>query len=283
MSGMRVDYDFFYSQLFWTPRVHLKWMPAKNSSVRMSLGKGYRTANVVAENMSLLVSNRAFVFVEDIKPEEAYNIGISFVQSFMMKGGNSNFTVDYYYTYFMNQTIIDLDSDPQSVLIYNLNDGKSYSHSFQAELDLYPVKRFEIVLAYRYNRVFQTTDGVLRQKALLSPHKALLNLSYATKFDKWKFNVTLQYNSSMRLPDTESNPEIYRLGAHSPDYFILNAQVRKKFKRVEFYVGGENLLNYKQKNPILSAGNPFGEYFDASIIYAPVNGITGYIGFRWTI
>jgi outer membrane receptor for ferrienterochelin and colicin len=62
MTGMRVDYNLFYNQLFWTPRVHLKWMPAKNSSIRISLGKGYRTANVVAENISLLVSNRNFVF-----------------------------------------------------------------------------------------------------------------------------------------------------------------------------------------------------------------------------
>ncbi len=283
MTGMRVDYNLFYNQLFWTPRVHLKWMPAKNSSIRISLGKGYRTANVVAENISLLVSNRNFVFLEELAPEEAYNAGISFVHSFMMRGGNSNFTVDYYYTHFVNQTIIDLDSDPQSVLISNLNGHLSNSHSFQAELNLYPLKRFEIVIAYRYNRVFQTTAGELQQKALMSPHKALLNLNYATKFDKWKFSATLQYNSSMRLPDTKSNPERYRLSSYSPDYLILNAQITKKFKKVELYIGGENLLNYKQKNPILSADNPFGEYFDASIIYAPINGIMGYVGFRWTI
>jgi len=273
--------------LFWTPRVHLKWLPAPNSSIRISAGKGYRTANVLAENLSLMISNRTFNFSDNLKPEEAYNAGISFVQSFDMKGGKSNFSIDYFYTYFMNQVLIDFDQNPQKVFVYNLNDegisGKSYSHSIQAEMTFYPLKRFEIIVAYRFNNVWQTTAGDLQQKALVSPHKALLNLNYATKFDKWKFNLTLQYNSSMRLPNTSINPPEYQLPDQSPDFFILNAQITKKFRTWEIYAGGENLLNYKQKNPILSADNPFGEHFDASIIYAPITGAMGYLGIRWTL
>lgn len=282
MPGIRFDYNSLYNQLFWTPRLHFKWMPHRNTSIRLSAGKGYRTSNVIAENTSLLVSNREFVFEENLRPEEAYNAGISLVQSFNMKGGKSSISLDYYYTDFINQNVIDVDRDPGKVIISNLH-GKSNSHSFQAELNMFPVKRFEIILAYRYNSVWQTTDGKFQPKALVSPHKAVLNLAYATKFDKWKFSTTLQYNSSMRLPNTENNPEAYRLSQRSPDYFILNAQVTKKFKNVEVYVGGENLLNYKQKNPIISADNPFGEYFDASIIYGPITGIMGYVGMRWTI
>ncbi len=282
MPGIRFDYNSLYNQLFWTPRFHLKWMAHKNSSFRLSAGKGYRTSNVIAENTSLLVSNREFVFTEDLKPEEAYNFGLSFVQTFDMKGGKSNLALDYYYTHFINQTVIDLDSDPREVRISNLH-GKSYSHSAQAELTLYPIKRFEIIVAYRFNDVWLTTGGKLQPKALASPHKALLNLSYSTKFDKWKFSTTLQFNSSMRLPETSGNPEEFRLPEKSPSYFVLNAQVTKKFRNWEVYVGGENLLNYKQKNPILSANDPFGEYFDASIIYAPITGAMGYVGLRWTI
>lgn len=287
MGGMRIDYNAFYKMLFWTPRIHLKWVPVPNSSFRISAGKGYRTANVLAENLSLMISNRTFTFSKNLKPEEAYNAGISFIQSFDMKGGKSNFSIDYFYTYFMNQVLIDFDQNPQKVFVYNLNDenlgGKSYSHSIQAEMTLYPLKRFEIIVAYRFNNVWQTTNGDLQQKALVSPHKALLNLNYATKFDKWKFNLTLQYNSSMRLPNTRMNPPEYQLPEQSPDFFILNAQITKKFRTWEIYAGGENLLNYKQKNPILSADNPFGEHFDASIIYAPITGAMGYLGIRWTL
>ncbi|MDR2868266.1 MAG: TonB-dependent receptor [Bacteroidales bacterium] len=280
MPGFRVDYNLMYKQLFWTPRLHIKWQMAKNSSVRASVGKGYRTANVIVENLSLLVSNRDFVYQYDnkgLKPEEAYNAGISFVQNFKVNGGNSSFSVDYFYTHFINQTIIDLDKDSHSVYVYNLNDklhrGTSYSHSFQADLTLTPFTRFEVVLAYRYNDVRLTTAGKLQKKALVSPHKALLNLNYATKFNRWKFSATLQYNSSMRLP----------IAKNSPDFLILNAQITYKYKGWEFYIGGENLTNYKQKDPIMGAENPFGSHFDASIIYAPIIGAMGYAGFRFTL
>ena len=282
MPGIRFDYNSLYNQVFWTPRIHVKWMPHKNTSIRLSAGKGYRTSNVIAENTSLLVSNREFVFEEVLKPEEAYNAGISVVQTFVTKGGNSSFSVDYYFTGFANQNIVDMDRDPQKIFISNLH-GRSNSHSIQAELLILPIKRFEIIVAYRFNSVWQTTEGVFQPKALVSPHKAVLNLNYSTKFDKWKFNMTLQYNSSMRIPNTENNPIEYRLPKHSPGYFVLNAQVTKKFRKVEVYVGGENLLNYKQKNPIVSADNPFGQYFDASMIYAPISGAMGYVGLRWTI
>ncbi len=285
MAGLRFDYNFYYNMLFWTPRLHLKWVPYRDGAVRLSAGKGYRTAHVLVENMSLLINNRTFIFPSELKPEEAYNGGVSFVQSFDMKGGKSKFSVDYFYTTFVNQMIIDLDRSPQRVYVYNLNDkmnkGKSYSHSFQAELTLYPLKRFELIMAYRFNDVWQTTGEDLQPKALMSPHKALLNISYATKFEKWKFNLTVQYNSSMRFPNTQNNPEPYRLPKQSPDYFIVNAQITKKYKTLEIYLGGENLLNYKQKNPILSADNPFGDYFDASMLYAPITGIMGYVGINW--
>ena len=287
MPGFRLDYNLLYNQLYWTPRLHLKWQIAKHTSMRASVGKGYRTANVYAENMSLMVSNRTFEVLEPLKAEEAYNAGISFVQEFSINGNKSLFSVDYFYTHFMNQTLIDLDQDIHKVMIYNLNGllnrGKSYSHSFQADLTLTPIERFEIVLAYRFNDVRQTLNNQLQRKPLTSPHKALLNLNYATKFNRWKFSATLQYNSSMRLPSTESNPEHYRLGSYSPDYLTLNAQVTYRYKGWEFYVGGENLTNYRQKHPILAADDPFGKYFDASLIYAPIVGIMGYAGFRFTL
>ncbi len=145
---------------------------------------------------------------------------------------------------------------------------------------LYPYKGIEIITAYRFNNVMQTINGKLQEKAMTPAHKALITLGYATKFDKWKFNATLQYNSSVRLPDTDQNPVAYQRGKNSPDYFILNAQITKKFRKVELYAGGENLLNYKQKNPIVSADNPYSDYFDASMIYAPITGIMGYMGLR---
>ncbi|MBR0077948.1 MAG: TonB-dependent receptor [Bacteroidales bacterium] len=290
MTGMRLDYNFYYQQLFWTPRFHIKWQATDNLSVRASAGKGYRSAFPEVENLALLTSNRQFVLYsgEQKRPEEAYNAGISMVQTFRMPGGNGSVAVDYFYTHFLNQTLIDLDRDAHSIYVYNLNGtfnghgNVSRSHSAQVEITLWPIARFEILLAYRFNDVRYQANGQWRKKALMSPHKALVNLNYSTRYDKWKFNLTLQVNGPQRLPDMSGNPAS-TLPEYAPTYCILNGQITKKFRRWEIYVGAENMLNYKQKNPIVDAANPFGENFDATVVYAPITGIMGYVGVRVTL
>ena len=296
MAGMRLDYNMVrdrlhsnnwesINQLFWTPRVHLKWQATKDLSVRASAGKGYRNAHFFAENQSLLLSSRSICFDGHPKPEEAWNAGASMVYQFDMPGGKASVAVDYFYTHFLQQMIVDLDWNVHEVHYYALNGdyngygNRSRSHSAQIELTLKPFQRFEMLLAYRYNDVRYMRQGVMRQKDLMSPHKALVNLNYSTRYDKWKFNVTLQVNGPQHLPDMSDNPAS-SLPEYAPTYCILNAQVTKKFRRWELYVGGENLLNYKQKNPIIDAQNPFGDNFDATVVYAPITGIMGYIGVR---
>jgi outer membrane receptor protein involved in Fe transport len=100
---------------------------------------------------------------------------------------------------------------------------------------------------------------------------------------KWQFDITSQFNGQARLPYTGDYPEPYRRGDSSPAYTILNAQITKYFKRWDLYVGGENLTNYRQENPIIASDDPFGEYFDASQIWGPVVGMKIYAGVRWKL
>ncbi len=297
MTGMRLDYNMVRdrqyssiwtnnSQLFWTPRVHVKWQATKDLSLRASAGKGYRNAHFFAENQSLMISSRNLHFDSSTEAEEAWNAGVSAVWQFNMPGGKASLAVDYFYTYFLQQMIVDLDEDVHGVHYYALNSNyngyhnRSRSHSAQIELTLRPLQRFEILLAYRYNDVRYMRKGVMRQKDMMSPHKALINLNYSTPYDKWKFNINCQIYGPMPLPNTQSNPEPYRRPEVSKPYCLLNAQITKKFRKWEIYAGGENLLNVKQKDPIVQAENPFGEYFDATMVYMPITGIMGYIGVR---
>ena len=272
IAGIRFDYNSLYG-LFWTPRLHAKWALAKNTSIRVTGGKGYRSPNVLIENTSLMASSRHFVIADNLKAEQAWNAGISFTQTFKIKNKECSFILDYFYTDFVNQIVVDLYKNTHAVYFYNLT-GKSYSHSAQAELILYPFKGFEITMAYRRNLVKETIDNKLRDKLLSSRDKALLNISYATKFEKWKFNITGQFHGSQYLYPAGSTEK------KSPNFFTFNAQITKKFKYVEIYAGAENFTNYKQKNPIIEAKNPFGDKFDASMIWGPVTGAMGYAGVR---
>jgi hypothetical protein len=121
------------------------------------------------------------------------------------------------------------------------------------------------------------------RKPLTTTSRILLNLAYFTRFEKWKFDATLQRFGRSRLPGTAENPAEYRRANYSDPFFTLNAQVTKKFKRFEVYLGGENLMNFMQEGAIISAADPFSPYFDASMIWGPGMGAVVYAGLRFAV
>jgi len=244
---------------------------------------------VLAENQGLLASARQFVIEgEDpslpfgLRPEVAWNAGLNLTQTFRLDYREGTFTLDYYRSEFTNQIVIDLDRSPQQVAFYNL-DGRSFSNSVQAQLDYELIKFLDLRLAYRWLDVQTTYDGDLRAKPLVASHRAFMNLAYETRGD-WVFDLTVNWQGSQRLPDTGTNPEAFQLASASPSFWLVNAQISKALgAHWELYVGGENLLNRRQKQPILSAEQPFSPYFDASMVWGPIFGRNVYLGFRYRL
>jgi hypothetical protein len=69
----------------------------------------------------------------------------------------------------------------------------------------------------------------------------------------------------------------------SGDYAIMLTQITKNYRNWSFYAGAENLGNFTQKEAIIAPDDPFGTYFDASRIWAPVFGRMVYMGIKYTI
>ncbi len=127
----------------------------------------------------------------------------------------------------------------------------------------------------------------LMEKAMVSKHRAFINMSYETKNSHWQFDFTTQFNGSKRLPYTGGNPGDYQRGSRSPDYFNLLGQITylTKINKADFsvYLGVENLLNYKQTSPIVASDAPFSKYFDASMVWGSIYGRMLYAGLRLKI
>jgi outer membrane receptor protein involved in Fe transport len=172
-----------------------------------------------------------------------------------------------------------MDESPQQVMFYNLN-GKSYATSFQSQIDYELIRRLDLRIAYRwYNVKTQYLSGI-KDKPFTSKHRAFVNLGYSTQ-NHWKFDFTTQWYGPKRIPSTASNPAPFRVAENSPAFFLMNAQISKEWnEKFEVYLGVENLLDYKQENPIIAADDPFGPYFDSSLIWAPVSGRMFYGGLR---
>jgi len=281
IAGVRGDYNSRFGYFF-TPRLHIRVNSSQSTTIRGSIGKGYRSPNLMAENSAVFVSQRVLVFAPDLGNEEAWNYGVNFTWNFSLFNENAELSVDAYRTSFVKQIIADQDSLPTALIFYNLN-GTSYSNSAQVQFTFSPVKQFTIMAALRYNDVKVTEGGILHQKAMVNQYKSLISLGYATKFEKWKFDLTGQLNGSARLPDTQKMPAYLQRAGSSPVWFNLLGQVSKKFKHFDVYLGGENLTNFRQADPIAEYWKPYHTYFDASMAWGPIVGITVYAGIRMTI
>ncbi len=286
--GLRADYHSYFGWIT-TPRIHLKYDINLNNTLRFSGGSGFKMANIFAENTNYFVSSRQYIIKNPmngygygLNPEKAWNYGMNFLHQFRLYDRAGTMSIDAYQTQFINQVVVDLDANPNQVLFYNLK-GPSYSNSVQAELNYELLSGLSMRMAYRWLDVKTTYDGGLKSKPFIASHRAFINLAYET-ISKWKYDITAQWLSGKRLPDTRSNPQDYQLGSYSPAYMQVSAQVSKQFNtKMEVYIGVENLTNYVQPQLILSNAQPFGQYFDASMIWGPVNGRLIYIGLRYGI
>ncbi len=288
VAGIRGDYHNIFGA-FATPRLHLRYAFSDNIVLRASGGRGQRTANIIAENSGLLASARQWQIQSDgshkpygLEAEVAWNYGLNYSHCFRINGKEGTFAVDLYRTDFENQIVVDLDQSPQQAVFYNL-DGKSVSNSIQTQIDFEAVKNFDIRMAYRWFDVRSTYDGLVLKKPLIAAHRAFINLAYATE-NKWHFDFTANWQGKKRIPSTRSNPIEYQMPDYSNDFVLLNAQISKQWwEKFDVYLGMENILGFKQKNPILSSENPYGPNFDASLIWGPIFGRMAYLGLRYKI
>lgn len=283
--GMRVDHHNLFGWLV-TPRANFSYNFSENSIARISAGRGFRSANVIAENVSVLASSRSIQVLDVIDIEDAWNYGINFTQKFEIGERSGSFSADLFRTEFNNQVVMDMDSDVNAVLFYNL-DGVSYSNSFIGVLSFEVLKGLDLKLGYKFNDVQVTLqDDITRSKPMVAKHRGLVSVDYVTPNKKWDFNINSQLVGRSRFANLLDNPKHnseQHIGDTKP-YALINAHVNYKLKdNFEIYVGGENLTGFTQDQPILDWQNPFSENFDATHIYAPINGAMGYIGIRYSI
>lgn len=278
MAGLRGDHSSLYDRTYLTPRLHAKWVVSEWITLRASTGKGYRTPMALAENHYLLTSGRTLV-VTDLRQEEAWNSGLSMACYIPLKDRTLTLNAEYYYTNFINQTVIDYDSDPRRINIGNLN-GQSYSHTIQVDANYDITEELNLLAAFRYNHVMCTYNDRLMEKPLQSRYKGLITLSWKPMLALWQVDLTLQINGGGRLPNYLDDNNILLSGKEFHCYPQLNMQIMREFRHFSLYIGGENLTNYRQANPVINAANPWATNFDPTLVWGPVHGIMAYAGIR---
>lgn len=280
VAGVRYDYHNDHGS-YVTPRLHFKYNFTQLYALRLSAGRGWRTAHVYSENPKIFPNNRLVVVAGNLNPEDAWNYGLSYTHKFRALKRDASFNIDVFRTDFVNQVVIDME-DIHTVRFYNLN-GRSFANSVSVEFNFIPVEDWDVRIAYKWIDVKTTYMGSLLEKPLSPRERALLNLAYKTNNEKWKFDFTTRYNGVSRIPSAGVLHHGHEIPVKGNAFIQLMCQITYVRKEFELYLGGENLTNYTQHHSIIEPENPFGDSFDATLVWGPLMGRTIYAGFRYSI
>ena len=290
VAGVRYDYNFYFRKHLVTPRGHIKWNITPTTVLRASAGLGYRPTDIVTDNIGILATGRRIVFDNGTgrnfdRMEQALTAGGSLTQTIStINYRDMTISFDYFRTQLFHSVIVDQERDAANTYIYE-TDGRSYTNTYQFDLTWTPVERFDIFATFRWTDSRYTitrADGSreLVERPLVSQFKTLINLQYATRMRRWVFDVTAQLNGRSRIPTQNG---VLADAEYSPIYPMFYAQISRKIKNWDIYLGCENIAGYKQKRPIIATDSPYSTAFNSACVWGPLMGRKIYIGVRFNL
>ena len=280
LVGVRYDYNSKHGGIA-SPRLNWKFSPNKDNIFRLSFGNGYRVVNLFSEDHAALTGSRKVVIISDLKPERSYNTNLDYQRFFTFAKGYGNIQLNTFYTYFANKIIADYDQDPELVVFDNLKEH-SISKGVALNAEFAFTSGIKIFAGATVMNVYRIENNT-KINQIQTPHfTGNYAISYTFNQAQLTFDFTGNLYSPMRLPVVraygDTRPE------YSPWFGIHNIQATKRLPNgLQIYGGVKNFTNFRPKDPIFRADAPFSPQFDPSYNYAPLQGIRGFVGMRWSI
>jgi outer membrane receptor for ferrienterochelin and colicins len=298
LLGARYDYDHRHGNIF-TPRIAYKYSPGANDIFRINAGTGFRVVNLFTEDHAALTGARAIVIASALKPEKSYNINVNYLKKMYAENHWMIVDLSVWYTHFTNRIVPDYTTNTNQIIYNNLN-GYSVSKGLTANLEYGLGKSLRItaggtLMDVSINQKDNTGKSKKNRQLLTENWAGTWTVSYTLQSSGITIDYTGNIYGPMLLPLlSERDPR----PAKSPSWSIQNIQFsRKFFNNFEIYTGIKNLLNWtpaksapfliaRADDPFdkrLDTNNPYGLTFDPNYVYAPNQGIRGYLGVRYSI
>lgn len=309
LLGFRYDYNSNHGNIY-TPRLAYKWNLNDKNILRLNAGTGFRVVNLFTEDHAALTGARIVEIDENLRPEKSYNANVNYIKKIYSKGGNFiGLDGSVFYTYFNNRIIGDFDTNPNKIIYDNL-DGNAVSRGISLNVDAEFANGVKIIAGGSLLDVHTRENDEFGNRIKATPvltekWTGVWAISYKIN----KLNLGIDYTGNiygpMRLPLLSATDPRSK---YSPVWGIQNLQLSfTGTKRYEIYGGVKNLLNWtpSKRDPFLIArsrdpfdknvefdsngnvvatpGNPNALTFDPSFVYAPNQGIRGFLGVRMNI
>ncbi len=301
LFGVRYDYNSLHGNIF-SPRINYKWNSKNNKDIiRLSVGNGFRVANVFTEDHAALTGAREVIFDGELAPETSWNTNLNYIKKIIAKKASIIIDVSAFFTNFNNRILPDYETDPTKIIYSNL-DGYSVSQGVSLNADINFLNGLTLNIGSTLMDVSIFENGIKEQQLLTESFSGVWSISYKFKRNGFKIDYTGNAYGPMRLP--RLNPEDPRAD-NSPWFSIQNIQFTKKIgANWEFYGGVKNLLNFtpavnsiaRSFDPfnsdvlfdtngqaIATPENPYALTFDPSYVYASNQGIRSFFGLRYTL
>ncbi|HRG32799.1 MAG TPA: TonB-dependent receptor [Saprospiraceae bacterium] len=273
-------------KMFWSPRVSARINISEVVTLRASIGRGYRFYRLYSDQINLFSSNKSWNIINTPKYESSWNTGANLVAKPTLFNKELEINFDAYLTWFDQQLIIDLEQNlPENpiVTIFSLN-GKSRTGILGATISYPIIDQFTLKVGSRLqsNKVQFIKD--YKDQIFIPKWRGMASLDWESGQKKWLWNFTTQVVGPMRFPDKINYPHelSHNREGWSKPYLLAQTQLNYKIKKIDFYIGCDNLTNFTQHDAIIAADSPHSNYFNAVEVFAPINGIKPYIGFKWS-
>ena len=267
LLGIRTDYNDEHGFIF-SPRLNFKFKPKIYTTFRLNAGTGFRIVNLFTEDHAFLTGSREVLVVEDLKPEESFNISLNVNHIFSLTRSTGTIDLDAFYTYFTNKIIPDYDVNPNQIIYANL-DGFSVSRGLAFNIQ----QNFEFPLSIKaggtYLDVYSVVNNNTKDDELFTPSfTGVFSLSYNWDKINTSLDWTAKITGSMSLP-TYFYP--FERAEESPWFSQHHLQIKKVFSEsLTAFIGVKNVFNFTQESPLIDYQNPFGDDFDTSYAYGPL-------------
>ncbi len=292
LLGVRYDHHNVHGSIV-TPRLNFRYRVSDAGVLRVTGGNGYRVVNLFTEDHAALTGAREVVILDELKPEKSWNMNINYTHAITFSSGFWNIDASLFYTHFSNKIIGDFLTD-QNKIIYDNLSGYAVSQGLTLNTDVQLLSGFSLMAGLTIMDVFSMEEEVKVPQLFAPRYSGTLAASYASRNSNWLFDLTGRFNGPMHLPVQLND---FR-PAMSPVVPLVNLQVtriindKNRKNSWEVYGGIKNLFNFLPDNPLMRPFDPFDRYtevdnpngytFDTTYNYAPVQGLKGFLGVRYT-
>ncbi|MFN8775651.1 MAG: TonB-dependent receptor plug domain-containing protein [Flavobacteriales bacterium] len=269
LAGMRLDRHRDHEPVL-APQLNIRYADERGFTWRINAGRGFRYVSLFAEDHAALTGSRTVVIEENLRPEVSWSLSSDASWIFHTGArGISGFSVNTFATRFGNKILPDYHTDPD-LLVYRNLDGKGYVYGFNADAHYARGERFRIAAGVTWHEVYELEPDGSRTWQVFTPRWSGNGSLFWRLSNSMEVSWNVKWTGSMTLPEVV---DIIPRPLQSEPFALHHIQWRYRTSfGIECWIAIRNLLDSTQPSPLIGADQPFGESFDASYVYGPLQG-----------